>query len=95
MNDNLAAKVVEFCGRLRGVHKFNIGPREALEAARAIELVGVRDRRRVAAALRAVCCSKLEEIELFDRAFDAFFASAAPGSAHPTRRRRRTRPVCD
>ncbi len=95
MNDNLAAKVVEFCERLRSVRKFNIGPREALEAARAIELVGLRDRRRVAAALRSVCCSKPEEIEPFDRAFDAFFASAAPGSAHPSRRRRRTRPVRD
>jgi uncharacterized protein with von Willebrand factor type A (vWA) domain len=95
MNDHLAAKVVEFCERLRSVHQFNIGPREALEAARAIELVGLRERRRVAAALRAVCCSKPEEIELFDRAFDAFFASAAPGSAHRSRRRRRTRPVHD
>jgi uncharacterized protein len=95
MNDNLAAKVVEFCERLRTVHNFNVGPGEALEAVRALELVGIRERRRVAAALRAVCCSKPEEIELFDRAFDEFFASAAAGSAHPSRRRRRTRPVRD
>ncbi|MFZ0365776.1 MAG: hypothetical protein WAL67_16375, partial [Candidatus Cybelea sp.] len=71
MNDHLAAKVVEFCERLRSVHKFNIGPREAIEGVRAMELVGLRDRRRVAAALRTVCCSKPQEIELFDRAFDA------------------------
>jgi uncharacterized protein with von Willebrand factor type A (vWA) domain len=94
-SDNLAAKIVEFCERLRTVHGFNIGPREAIEAVQVIEIVGVSERRRVAAALRAVCCSKPEEIELFNRAFDAFFASAAPGSAHPTPRQRRTRPVRD
>jgi uncharacterized protein len=95
MNDNLAAKIVEFCERLRTVHNFNIGPGEALDAVRAVELVGLRERRRVAAALRAICCSAPEQIELFDRAFDAFFASAAPGSAHRSSHRRRTRPVRD
>jgi len=54
-SDNLVAKVGEFCARLRTVHGFNVGPREAAEAVRALELVGVRERRRVAAALRAIC----------------------------------------
>ncbi len=92
---NLSEKVVEFCERLRSVHAFNIGPREAFDAVRAVEIVGLRQRRRVAAALRAICCGKPEEIELFNHAFDAFFASAAPGSAYRSRARRRTRPMRD
>lgn len=92
-SDNLTAKVAEFCTRLRTVHGFNVGPREAAEAVRAIELVGVRERQRVAAALRAICCSRPEEIELFDRAFDAFFASEQQGVPQTRHRHRRTRDV--
>ena len=92
MSDTLSAKIVEFCERLRTHHRFNLGPRESFEAVRALELVGIRERGRVAAALRAVCCSKPEEIELFNRAFDAFFASIAPGSAHRTESRQRYGP---
>jgi uncharacterized protein len=95
MSDTLAAKTVEFCSRLRRVHGFNIGPREALEAAQALELIGVRERPRVAAALRAIACSKPEEIELFDRAFDAFFASEQQGIAQRQHKHRRTRDVRD
>jgi uncharacterized protein len=95
VSDNLSAKVAEFCARLRTVHGFNLGPREAAEGVRAIELIGVRDRRRVAAALRAICCSKPEEIELFNRAFDAFFASEQQGAPQTQHRHRRTRDVRD
>lgn len=89
--DTLVAKTVEFCEQLRAVHGFNLGPREALEAVQALEIVGIRTRRRVAAALRAICCSKPEEIEPFDRAFDAFFASEQPGISQRQHKHRRPR----
>jgi uncharacterized protein with von Willebrand factor type A (vWA) domain len=89
---SLASKTVEFCATLRGEHGFNIGVHEALEAVRAIEAVGVSERARVAAALRAVCCSRSEEIATFDTAFRAFFSTLGAGDAqrrHPERRARR------
>lgn len=92
MNDTLAANVVEFCSRLRRAHGFNLGPREMQDALRAIELVGITERVRVAAALRSVCCSRPDEIELFDRAFALFFSTAplgAPQPQHAERRRAR------
>jgi uncharacterized protein with von Willebrand factor type A (vWA) domain len=92
MSDDLTAKTAEFCLRLRDVHGFKLGAREATEALRAIETVGLDRRSRVAAALRTVCCSRPEEIELFDPAFDAFFANEAQGVAQPRHARRRTRP---
>ncbi|MGP8100069.1 MAG: vWA domain-containing protein [Candidatus Cybelea sp.] len=93
MNGSLTAAVVEFCSRLRGDHEFIIGPREAREALRAIETVGVESRGRVAAALRTICCSRAEEIEPFDRAFAAFFSTKSFGIAQPKHaERRRTRP---
>ncbi len=82
MSANLTAGVVEFCAHLRREHGFKVGPREARDAMRAIECVGVERRTRVAAALRSICCSGPEEIALFDRAFAAFF-SLAPGVAQP------------
>jgi len=91
MSDDLAAKTVEFCSRLRSDHGFNVGPREALEALQAIEIVGLERRPRVAAALRSVCCSKEEEIDVFDRAFDGFFSSLSQGVAQPRHPRRRRR----
>ena len=89
MNETLAANVVEFCSRLRRVHEFNIGPREMQDALSAIELVGITDRARVAAALRAVCCSRPNEIELFDRAFALFFSTAPVGAPQPEHAQRR------
>jgi uncharacterized protein with von Willebrand factor type A (vWA) domain len=93
MSDDLAAKVVEFCSRLRREHGFSIGPPETREALRAIETVGIGERAHVAAALRSVCCSRAEEIEPFDRAFAAFFSTDPLGEAQPKHaERRRTRP---
>lgn len=89
MSDHLAAKVVDFCARLRSEHGFNIGPRETRDALVAMELVGVATRSRVAAALRAVCCSRPEELPLFDRAFAAFFSTAPLGVPQPQHARRR------
>jgi uncharacterized protein with von Willebrand factor type A (vWA) domain len=77
---------------LRGEHGFIVGPREVQEALRAIETVGVENRARVAAALRAICCSRAQEIEPFDRAFAAFFSTKSFGIAQPKHaEKRRTR----
>lgn len=91
MSDDLVSKMVEFCAHLRGEHAFNIGPRESLEALAALEIVGIRERCRVAAALRAICCGRAEEIEPFARAFAAFFSSATQGVRQPRRARRERR----
>lgn len=88
MSANLAAGVAEFCAHLRREHGFNVGPREAHDAMRAIECVGIERRERVAAALRSVCCSRPEEIEIFDRVFAAFFSTQLPGVPQPKRARR-------
>jgi uncharacterized protein len=91
MSDDLVSKMVDFCAHLRREHAFNIGPGESLEAVAALEIVGVRDRMRVAAALRAICCSRAEDLEPFARTFARFFASATPGARQP-RHARRERP---
>jgi uncharacterized protein with von Willebrand factor type A (vWA) domain len=88
MSDDLVSKMVEFCAHLRREHAFNIGPRESLEALKALEIVDARERSRFAAALRAICCSRPEEIEPFARAFAAFFTSATQGVRQPRRARR-------
>ncbi len=83
MSDDLAAQTIEFCSLLRRNYGFNIGPRETYEGLRAVELVGVNDRARVAAALRTVFCSRPEEIAPFALAFDAFFSSEVRGVPQP------------
>jgi uncharacterized protein len=87
----LTAKVVEFCALLRREHAFNVGPGEAIDALRALEIAGVADRRRVAAALQSVCCSRPEELDPFARAFASFFTSKSLGVAQ-RRHARRERP---
>jgi uncharacterized protein len=91
MSANLSAGIVEFCAQLRREHGFKLGPKEARDAMRAIECVGISRQTRVAAALRSVCCSRSEEIAIFDRAFAAFFSTQPPGVAQPKRRRRLAR----
>jgi uncharacterized protein len=93
MSDDLTAKIAEFCRRLRTYHHFTIGPREMQEAVRAVEIAGVRERVRVASALRAVCCSRMKEREIFDRAFADFFNAQPIGIEQPRHaRERKTRP---
>jgi uncharacterized protein len=84
MSEQLSASVAQFCRHLREEYEFAIGPREVQEAMRAVERVGVERRSRFAAALRAVCASRAEEIEAFDRAFAAFFSTAPAGVAQPS-----------
>ncbi len=69
----LSAAIIDFCGQLRRDLHFTVGHAEARDALRAAQIVGVADWQRVRDALRLVLCSKPEERELFNAAFDAFF----------------------
>jgi uncharacterized protein len=91
MSANLSAGIVEFCAHLRREHGFKVGPREARDAMRAIECAGISRRTRVAGALRSVCCSRPEEIAIFDRAFAAFFSTQPRGVAQPKPQRQLAR----
>ncbi|HTZ56173.1 MAG TPA: VWA domain-containing protein [Candidatus Acidoferrum sp.] len=76
---DLASGVLEFCALLRDEHAFMLGRAETHDAVRAAELIGLADRSRLRTALRAVCCSRPEDIAIFDRRFDDFFSSGATG----------------
>ena len=88
---DLASATLEFCNMLRTEHDFTLGRAEVHDALRATEAIGLRERGRLRAALRAVCCTRPEEIPAFDRAFDAFFSSGAAGVPQP-KHARRSRP---
>ncbi|MGZ3550029.1 MAG: vWA domain-containing protein [Vulcanimicrobiaceae bacterium] len=70
---DLATGVLAFCAVLRAEYGFAIGHAEGRDALRAVEIAGVADLSRFRSALRLVCCGKHEQIEIFDRAFTAFF----------------------
>jgi uncharacterized protein len=71
--------LIVFCEVLRVKHEFKIGPGEITDALRALECVGVNDLRKVQAAIRLVCCARLEDVEVFDWAFREFFFPAPKG----------------
>ncbi len=77
---NASENLIVFCETLRLKHEFKIGPGEIADALRALEAVGVHDLTRVQAALRAVCCARLEDIDVFDWAFQEFFFPAPQGT---------------
>jgi uncharacterized protein len=76
---DLARSVLAFCTLLRDEHEFTVGRAEVHDALRAAEVVGIADRTRLRAALRAVCCSRPEDVAIFDRRFDDFFSGGATG----------------
>lgn len=80
---DFAAGMAAFATLLRAEYDIPAGQPQAYDALRALEAVGVAERDRVQTALRAVFCSKHEELERFDRAFDAFFGNFAPGMRQP------------
>jgi uncharacterized protein with von Willebrand factor type A (vWA) domain len=88
---DLASATLEFTTLLREEHDFVLGRAELHDALRATEAIGVRERTRLRAALRAVCCSSPREIETFDSVFDAFFSSGPTGVPQP-KHARRSRP---
>src|SRR5579859_2981775 len=75
----LSERVMAFCAALRSDLDFRIGQAEAHDALRAAEIVGIDELQTFRTALRLVCCSKREEVEVFDKAFDAFFLRPARG----------------
>lgn len=70
---SLGANVLAFCRMLRVNYDFDVAYAQARDALRALDTAGIREPERVRAALRIVLCSKPEQFEAFDRAFDEFF----------------------
>ena len=58
-----------------------VGVEELLRAHRALAAVGPADRRGAYFALRAVLCSRREDVEAFDAAFAEWMAEVAPSDA--------------
>ncbi|HEY8370897.1 MAG TPA: VWA domain-containing protein, partial [Thermodesulfobacteriota bacterium] len=71
---SLDAAVVAFAARLRA-EGLELPAGHALVALRALEAVDVADREETRLALRAVFPSRPEELPLFDRAFERFWAA--------------------
>jgi uncharacterized protein with von Willebrand factor type A (vWA) domain len=81
--ENLAA----FCAMLRHDYHFRAGPRELRDAAHALELVDLADEHAVRNVLRPVLAGRLEDVRVFDVAFDRFFGlgpAAPPRIALPS-----------
>lgn len=73
------ANLAAFCDVLRRRHGFRIGPGEIRDAARALDVVDVRDARAVRHALRSVLSTSSDTAADFDEAFDAFFFPGPQG----------------
>lgn len=71
-SSNLTSHYIEFCLYLKE-KGFLIGPQETSEGLLAIQMIDLTDREQVQTVLRLVLCSRLEEIPIFDHAFQAFF----------------------
>jgi uncharacterized protein len=74
---DLLSNVLAFCALLRSGYDINAGYDRAYEALRAIDVIGISDRERFRSALRVSLCDSFEQIERFDRAFEAFFGTRA------------------
>ena len=68
---NLAA----FCGVLRRDCGFRIGPRELMDAARALEGTDIANEAAVRNVLRTVLSKTYEDVGRFDAAFDGCFGA--------------------
>jgi uncharacterized protein with von Willebrand factor type A (vWA) domain len=88
MDASLASAALDFCALLREEHEFTLGRAQAHDILRAAEVIGIVDRARFKVALRAVCCSRAQEIAIFDRVFDDYFSSGTAGVAQPNHARR-------
>jgi len=80
---SLPWNLVAFVRHLRRGHGFLIGARELHDAARALELVDLGDRRAVRDALRPILSRTRDEARVFDEAFDAFFLSRSAAAREP------------
>jgi uncharacterized protein len=88
---DLVATTTGFCRALRDVG-LPVTPAEAIEAARVLELVDLRDREELRQSLRSVLTSRPEDFQLFDELFERFWTwePEMPGRAprRPAPRRR-------
>ena len=85
---NLAA----FCGVLRRVYRFRIGPGELLDASRALQIVDLADPHVVRHALRPILSGTADEAAVFDRAFAKFFLGTADDGGKEDARAARLEP---
>ncbi len=74
--ENLAA----FCAVLRREFGFRSGPRELIDAARALQAISLADLRSVRHTLRPILSCTADDASVFDEAFDRFFLKR--GSRH-------------
>ena len=88
----LERNVVAFAELLRKEFGFAAGPRECIDALRALGAVGLSDRSRVQTALRIVFCATWSELEPFDRAFESFFLAGPRGVPQDRYAPRQTQP---
>ena len=88
----ISGRVAEFFALLREEHGFSIGQREVHDALRALELLGISQRSRTRAALRAIACCSPEQIVIFDKAYDDIFLAAEDGVAQAANAARHSRP---
>jgi uncharacterized protein with von Willebrand factor type A (vWA) domain len=68
----LAANIVHFARALREAG-LPVGPGSAIDAIRAVEMVGLRNRADLYAALHSIFVKKHEQTIIFDQAFDLFW----------------------
>jgi hypothetical protein len=86
---DLTSALVDFCMVLREDHGFAVGRDTAYDALAALERLGTDNRARMRARLRAIYCTRPEQIEIFDRLFDAYFDSGSVGAPQPKRARQK------
>jgi uncharacterized protein with von Willebrand factor type A (vWA) domain len=67
--ENLAA----FCAILRRDHRFNLGPRELMDAAHGLEFADIANERAVRDVLRPILSKTYDDVRAFDPAFERFF----------------------
>lgn len=89
----LSHRILDFFAVLREEHAFSSGRPQAHDALRALELLGVSDRKRVRAILRAVACSSPEQIAIFEDAYDEVFLATNPGEKQVSYAPRHSRPA--
>lgn len=72
--------LTDFVRALRSA-EVDVSPAEAIDAARAMALVGYEDRTRLKEGLRPVLAKSLADEEAYDRLFDLFFSRRAPDTS--------------
>jgi len=83
---DLVGTATRFCRALREAG-LPVTPAEAIEAARVLELVDLRDREELRHGLRGVLTSRPEEFPIFDELFDYFWAATGARAPHGSHRR--------